>query len=511
MKKLLLGCLCILSAVAINAQTEDKKWNIGLHGGATQYEGDWGNDFYKTNTGFFGFGGLSVSRYLGKHLDISFLATRGIVGSKHDSINFKNNLSTISLNLRFNILSPRHAVRPYLFVGGGALLFDKNININPNTVDYAVPSFGAGVNFRLSNSVMLNLQEMFMYTTGDDKDGKVGGGNDAYAFHSLGLTFNFGKKKDSDSDGVADHADKCPNTPKGVTVDMKGCPLDKDNDGTPDYLDACPDYAGPASLQGCPDKDSDGVADKNDRCPEIAGTAAFKGCPDTDGDGVPDIDDRCPTIAGSIELKGCPDKDNDGVADMDDKCPDTKPGVKVDANGCPMDNDKDGVMNEEDRCPDVAGPASLKGCPDTDGDGVPDIDDRCPAVKGTIANKGCPEMSKVDIRRITQIASKIFFQTNSDKLRVSSLVQLDALVDILKRYESANLVIKGYTDNVGDDDYNLKLSQKRTESVKKYLIQKGIAESRLTATGFGETNPIADNKTSLGRAKNRRVELETTY
>jgi outer membrane protein OmpA-like peptidoglycan-associated protein len=72
-------------------------------------------------------------------------------------------------------------------------------------------------------------------------------------------------------------------------------------------------------------------------------------------------------------------------------------------------------------------------------------------------------------------------------------------------------VIEGHTDNVGKDDFNITLSQKRTESVKKYLISKGVSDARLTATGFGETRPIADNKTSLGRAKNRRVELKTSY
>ena len=94
---------------------------------------------------------------------------------------------------------------------------------------------------------------------------------------------------------------------------------------------------------------------------------------------------------------------------------------------------------------------------------------------------------------------------------MASLVQLDELVTILKRYENANLLIGGHTDSKGTDEYNITLSQKRTESVKAYLLEKGIVESRLTATGYGETQPIADNKTDLGRAKNRRVELKTSY
>ncbi|MGG9962585.1 OmpA family protein [Ferruginibacter sp. SUN106] len=484
MKKSILLCICLAVTMLMNAQTQDKKWNIGLHGGATQFNGDYSNDFYNTKMPFYGFGGLSVSRYISSHFDVSFLATKGKVGFNSAAGRYSTDITTATINMRFNILGPNSPVRPYLLAGGGAILFDKNLAISSKTVDYAAPSFGGGINFRLSPYVMLNLQETFMYSNKDNRDGVVSGSNDAYLFHSAGLTFNFGKKKDADKDGVADRLDKCPNTPAGVAVDKNGCPLDRDKDGIADYMDACPDIAGIESLKGCPDKDGDGITDAEDRCPDVAGTVAMKGCPDTDGDGVADIDDRCPG---------------------------TKAGYKVDASGCPMDNDKDGIVNEEDRCPDAAGPAGLKGCPDKDGDGIADIDDHCPDMKGTIANKGCPEITKEEEKRITEIASKIFFETNSAKLKATSLAQLDELAAILKKYENANLSIGGHTDSQGSDEFNIALSQKRTESVKTYLMGKGIMESRISATGFGESQPIADNKTALGRAKNRRVELKTSY
>lgn len=466
------------------AQTQDKKWAIGLHGGITQYNGDLGNDFYRTNGIYYGFGGLSLSRYLGSHFDVSLLGTKGAIGYTGNTSSFKNNFTSLLLNFRFHILGPNAPVRPYLLVGGGAILWDKNLDITKGKVDYVAPSFGAGINFKLSNSVMLNIQEVFLYSTEDKRDGVVADRNDAYLFHTAGLAFNFGKKKDADNDGVADRNDKCPNTPAGIAVDKSGCPLDMDKDGVADYLDACPDIAGTELLKGCPDKDGDGITDKDDRCPDVAGTAALRGCPDADGD---------------------------GVADLDDKCPGSKAGYKVDAAGCPMDNDKDGVMNEDDACPDVAGSQALKGCPDKDNDGVADNEDRCPDVAGTIANKGCPEITKEDEKKITEIASKIFFENNSDKLKTASLNQLDELIALLDKYETANLTIVGYTDDKGSDDFNLKLSQKRTESVKTYLMGKGIMESRLTSTGMGETSPIADNKTAAGRARNRRVELKTSY
>lgn len=511
MKKLLLISICFALTCVINAQTIDKKWNIGLHGGATQYKGDLGNDFYKTDMPFYGFGGISVSRYIGTHFDLNLFVTKGTVGFYRTTGYFRRDISTATMNFRFNITGPQYLVRPYIFVGGGAALFDKNIDIDEQKVDYIAPSFGGGINFKLGPSVMLNLQETFLYSSADNRDGFEGNENDMYLMHSIGFTFNFGNKKDADKDGISDYRDKCPNTPPNTAVDKVGCPPDKDGDGVANYLDACPDDKGIESLNGCPDKDGDGITDKKDDCPDIKGTVALNGCPDKDNDGIADKDDRCPDASGLVALKGCPDSDKDGIADLDDKCPNTKAGYIVDATGCTMDNDNDKLVNEEDDCPDLAGPLAFKGCPDTDGDGVSDKEDRCPAVKGTIANKGCPEMTVAEVKKITNIASNIFFETNSDKLKVASLAQLDELAIILKKYEAANLTIEGHADSQGDDAFNLTLSQKRTESVKEYLMEKGILESRLTATGFGESQPIADNNTTLGRAKNRRVVLKTTY
>ena len=96
-------------------------------------------------------------------------------------------------------------------------------------------------------------------------------------------------------------------------------------------------------------------------------------------------------------------------------------------------------------------------------------------------------------------------------MKVASLSQLDELTKILNKYEGASLTVEGHTDSNGSDAFNQTLSQKRADSVKRYLVEKGIAETRLTGIGYGESKPVADNKKALGRAKNRRVELKTTY
>ena len=495
MKKILLIFVACLSVLSINAQTEEKKWNVGFYGGITQYNGDKGMNFYSFDQpATYAFASVSISRYLSKHFDASVFFTRGELGnteprtawttSADEPNHFMVRLNTFHALIRYNILAPRWAVRPYLYLGAGGIMTEAVHGLEKERYDYALPSFGGGLNFRLNSVVSFQLEESFMYTTADDIDGDVNEANDGYLYHKAGLTFNIGKSKDTDNDGVADKKDKCANTPPGVSVDAQGCPLDKDGDGIADYQDACIDVAGIASLKGCPDKDMDGITDKEDRCPD-----AF----------------------GPVSLKGCPDSDADGVADIDDKCPGTITGYKVDATGCAMDNDKDGIVNEEDRCPELAGIMAFKGCPDTDGDGVSDNEDRCPTVKGTIANKGCPEIAKADILKITVIASKIYFETGSAKLKLISNSQLDDLADILKRNDAVNLTVEGHTDNVGDDAYNMNLSQKRTESVRDYLISKGISATRLTAVGYGETKPVANNNKAAGKAKNRRVEIKTSY
>jgi outer membrane protein OmpA-like peptidoglycan-associated protein len=229
---------------------------------------------------------------------------------------------------------------------------------------------------------------------------------------------------------------------------------------------------------------------------------------DRDGDGVLDVDDKCPDVKGLASLQGCPDRDGDGIADGDDKCPDVAGLARY--QGCPIpDTDKDGINDEQDKCPTVFGVARYQGCPvpDTDGDGVNDEEDKCINEKGPASNFGCPVISEEIIKKVNRAAQNIFFATGSAKLLAKSFPKLNEVVTILNENATFKVNIDGHTDEVGKDEYNQTLSDNRAASVKAYLVSKGIAESRLASTGYGETKPIADNKTAAGRAKNRRVEM----
>ena len=101
----------------------------------------------------------------------------------------------------------------------------------------------------------------------------------------------------------------------------------------------------------------------------------------------------------------------------------------------------------------------------------------------------------------------VTFKTGSDELNASSFVRLNISAVNLNRNPELKVIIAGHTDNTGDALNNLKLSQKRAEAVKAYLISRGVNADRLTARGYGDTEPTASNDTAEGRAKNRRVEL----
>jgi len=240
--------------------------------------------------------------------------------------------------------------------------------------------------------------------------------------------------------------------PKVVEVPVV---LDRDGDGIVDSLDACPDQAGLASLQGCPDRDGDGIADKDDKCPDVAGLAKYNGCPipDTDNDGINDEEDKCPTVAGVARYQGCPVPDTDG----------------------------DGVNDEEDKCPKEAGPAT---------------------------NFGCPVIDVVVVEKVNKAAQNIFFATGSAKLLAKSNASLKDVAQILKDNPTYKIDVDGYTDITGSADKNQVLSENRANAVKDYLVTNGVDETRITATGHGINDPIADNKTAAGRAKNRRVEMK---
>jgi len=206
-----------------------------------------------------------------------------------------------------------------------------------------------------------------------------------------------------------------------------------------------------------------------------------------------------------------PDPDRDGILGAEDGCPmqpEDRDGF-LDGDGCPeADNDGDGLLDANDECPSLAGPAALRGCPDGDGDQVPDRVDLCPKVPGLPSEGGCPQYKQVhQTETKIEIEQKIFFDTAKTTIQPKSYALLDEVVRAVKDRGDICLVVEGHTDSVGGMEYNMNLSDGRAASVRKYLMEHGVALEKLSARGYGLTKPIADNKTAEGREKNRRVEF----
>ena len=106
------------------------------------------------------------------------------------------------------------------------------------------------------------------------------------------------------------------------------------------------------------------------------------------------------------------------------------------------------------------------------------------------------------------ITQRIHFEFDKAAIREISFPILDDVVDLLNaNAQIQNVRVEGHSDSIGRDAYNQKLSDRRANAVRDYLIKKGIAAERLTAAGFGESRPVADNSTNRGRARNRRTEF----
>ncbi|MFK7809266.1 MAG: OmpA family protein [Saprospiraceae bacterium] len=154
---------------------------------------------------------------------------------------------------------------------------------------------------------------------------------------------------------------------------------------------------------------------------------------------------------------------------------------------------------------------SLNGCPDSDGDGVADPEDSCPNIPGVASNYGCPDvtstMNQSDLLLLESAKYGVEFTDGSSTLTTASKEILDQIAAILTNYSTYNLSIAGHTDSVGSSGENQKLSERRAKACYDYLISRGVNPSRLSHTGYGESEPLESNKYKAGRAKNRRIEF----
>ena len=422
------------------SQTADYKFGIGINFIKNEYNGDYGNGIFDFSKTMYASGGLSFAYYLNPSFNIGVQGSYGTYGFYADPANnFTGKKLEMSLFGQYKlnngyILSKDSKFAPFISLGVGYASYGQNgtITHDPTIItdggDLIVP-VGLGIKYHVTSRFAIQYQYLYNFTNSDVHDQNRSGGvintvfgtpahpfnkpgNDAYGEHLFSLVFNFGKHNDTDHDGVSDKYDKCPDTPVGVKVDARGCPIDSDGDGVADYLD---------------------------------------------------------------------------------KCPNTPTGVKVDANGCPFDTNTN--ENEiKDR---------LKALEDDNRI----LNDKINKLYEDTLNDSSNNQGIIGNSSFQNIE----FEFGSDKLTKSSYSTLDQIAVTLNNNKATvRLSVAGYTDYIGTVDYNQKLSVRRANSVKIYLMNKNVPAKSIFIIGYGEENPIATNETSEGRQKNRRVEFQIT-
>jgi outer membrane protein OmpA-like peptidoglycan-associated protein len=176
------------------------------------------------------------------------------------------------------------------------------------------------------------------------------------------------------------------------------------------------------------------------------------------------------------------------------------------------DRDHDGIPDRDDQCPNEPGPAPTGCPPDEDEDEIPDEEDKCPTEpetkNGFDDDDGCPDVVPSEFADLAGILKGINFDSDKDVIKKESKPILDRAVEVLKMYPQVRVEISGHTDSNGGYEHNVDLSQRRSESVKQYLVDNGIDASRIETRGAGPNEPIDTNDTPAGRAENRRIEVK---
>jgi outer membrane protein OmpA-like peptidoglycan-associated protein len=440
---------------------------LTIKGGVSRYQGDVNDDI-----DLYPAGAISFEVWMTKFLSLGIQPYYGyLAAGETPDYAFETHAggADVLLKLRpFAITLGDGAINkiaPYIIGGGGMVNYfpivdqatgigiplssNYNYNMPNDKTKYnaqVYPTIGGGITFMTKHNMNIDLGVQFNNTKTDFLDGAEGGKkNDTFMLAYLGLAFNFGVNKDTDGDGILNKYDADPTHPE----DFDGF---EDKDGAPD-----------------PDNDNDGIPDISDKAPGTDETVAngintkedMDGFQDTDG--IPD-----------------PDNDNDGIPDVNDKAPGTDETLRK------------GINTKE----------TYNGYQDTDG--VPD------EVPVAVKEEPKPTPPPVVVEKPKPVEIElhpVYFALGSDELTKADREILDPIYKSLKANPDINIEINGYTDNVGTEDANMRLSKLRAEEVMWYFVQRGLDKKRFLVKANGWDNPAASNDTAEGRAMNRRAEL----
>jgi outer membrane protein OmpA-like peptidoglycan-associated protein len=416
----------------------------------------------------------------------------------------------IPIDLRL-IISPfdMDVWNPYLFGGAGAMYF--NIDKAP-LVESPKPTedqgwttifpVGGGFEVALGDALTLDFFGGYTFTLSDDLNGYnnknvpgTEGKNDGYYNFGLGLIFvNGSGASDKDGDGLTKREER----------ELKTDPdnPDTDGDGLKDGEEVRKYFTNPLS----PDTDGDGLRDGEE-------VNVYKTNPvmaDTDGDGLSDGDEVFKYKTDPLN----PDTDGDGLTDGDEVLKHKTDPLKADTDGDGLkDGEEVNIYKTDPLNPDTDGDGLTDGeevksyrtdplNPDTDGGTV---DDGIEIRRGTDPFDPDDDVIRIDVPVVLE---GITFETGKSDITPESAIVLQGALKTLQIYPDIIVEIGGHTDDVGSAASNQVLSQKRADSVRYWLISKGIEPDRIIARGYGEDYPRVPNTSSENKRLNRRIEFK---
>jgi outer membrane protein OmpA-like peptidoglycan-associated protein len=487
------------------SQSAEGRWLIGLRGGGNL----WVSDFDQLKVGV---GGEAEFRYgIGRYFSLGLAGGYEELKTEQSTLrpdypHVYQKLKAIPLAVRMYIhFAPLRSTNWYAYIGGGAMFYTRLADTGIPYPDdawrttYMIP-LGLGVDAFLSSHTAITVNAGFA-NIGDWVDERESNSIDGFFTAKVGLNFYLGSSEvdDDDDDGLTNGQERKigtnpsnPDTDGDLLKDgeevrrYRSNPLktDTDGDGLLDGDEVLKYRTDPAQF----DSDNDGLGDGE----EVTRLSTDPLKADTDGDGLTDGEEV-------LKLKSDPlrvDTDGDGLSDWDEaRIYQTNPSL--------ADTDGDGLTDGEEVKKAKTDPRKA----DTDGGGTKDG----PEIQRN-TNPLDPRDDLVSEPVIFQSGSSVLlegvtFETGSSRLTRDSERMLERAFIALVANPSLSVEIAGYTDNTGSVGVNYNLSRARAESVRSWLVRRGIPATRLTAVGMGPRDPVAPNTTAEGRARNRRIEF----
>jgi outer membrane protein OmpA-like peptidoglycan-associated protein len=510
MKKLItvvvLVSFLILPARRAYCQSIQGRWAIGLHGGVNM----WYNDFNKRKVGpngefslRYGLSRVFSLGVLGGYEELKSQQTPPFANVTYDYI--KLHAFPVAVVGWFHIL-PGRPVSPYFYLGGGAVFYQRQdggknfIPDNKFRSSFHIP-VGMGLEAFASSRVSL-VFDLGVGVADDRADTYKLKDPEGYAASKIGINIYIGRSDadDEDKDGLTNGEERRLGTNMDV-ADSEGDGLkdgeevkryrsnplraDTDGDGLKDGSEVVEYKTDPTKS----DTDEDGLSDGEEVQKYMTDPVKV----DTDGDSLPDGEEVTKHKSDPRKV----DTDSDALSDWDEIRTFATDPSKADTDG-------DGLADGDEAKTHKSDPAKA----DTDGGGV---NDGAEVARGTSPLKPQDDVARaaplILERGKTVILEGVNFATGSAVLTRESERTLEKAFVALVVNPDVRVEIAGYTDNVGSAAINERLSQRRADAVKAWLVKRGIGARRMTTIGKGMRDPIAPNDVPEGRAQNRRIEF----